>query len=121
MSSKPGPVDPAAMIRDWMTIWQSEVAAMGVDREMQENWARLAGAWAPSAAPFGPGHDPQGRPGADAATRPAAAADASDAEPGARAEIAFLRGELAGLRQRIEKLEARGRRPAGAGTRRPKG
>lgn len=112
-----------AEMRDWMTLWHSEAAAMGVDREMQESWARMAEVWTGAGAadmlarmmPGWPGTgcpgagwpgtgpsglDPAGSAGADAASRPAAAADASDA-----GELASLRRELGELRRRIERLE----------------
>jgi hypothetical protein len=70
--------------RDWITIWQSELAAMGTDREAAEAWVRLVGLWAAQAraaadflprAPDGPaGHaaagPPAGPPPADAAPDP---------------------------------------------------
>jgi hypothetical protein len=30
--------DPATLARDWITLWQSELAATAVDREAQETW-----------------------------------------------------------------------------------
>lgn len=112
MSDKPGPFDPGAAIRDWMTIMQSETAALGLDREVQEGWTRLAESWARAATRTAAGHDPTGRTGPDAASRTTAAPDASGDGAALGAEIAFLRGEIAGLRRRIEQLEARQRRPA---------
>ena len=110
MSDTSGAADPDARVRDWMTIWQSEIAALGVDREVQEGWARLAGNWARAAVQMSGGRDSAGRAGADAAPGAAAAADASGAGPGVADELALLRGEVAGLRRRIEQLEARPRR-----------
>lgn len=110
MSDTSEAAGPDARIRDWMTIWQSEIAALGVDREVQEGWARLAGDWARAAVQMSGGLDPAGRAGTDAAPGAAAAADASGAGTGIADELAFLRGEVAGLRRRIEQLEARGRR-----------
>lgn len=36
----------AALLRDWITIWQSEYAALAVDPELQEAWARALHQWA---------------------------------------------------------------------------
>ena len=134
MTSRKPPPDPQmppldapteAAMRDWMTIWQSEIAAMGVDREMQECWARMAEGWTEAAARSGmpeqfarmmaargaPADEASRSPRADeaprgaradAATRPAPAADAPDAG----ADVAGLRRELAEIRARIERLEA---------------
>jgi hypothetical protein len=41
MTQGPGGVDP----NDWITIWQSEMAAMAVDREIHEGLAAATHAW----------------------------------------------------------------------------
>ncbi len=33
--------DPAQIARDWITVWQSELAALATDREAQEAWQGL--------------------------------------------------------------------------------
>jgi hypothetical protein len=129
MSSRDNPPDleaQEAVLRDWMTLWHSEVAAMGVDREMQETWMRMAEAWYNTAAQGGVAEmfgrmmpsngasplDPAASTGANASTRSASAAHASDAG----GELASLRREIGELRNRIEQLETapgRKRRPAG--------
>ena len=63
-------VDPA----DWVTIWQSEWAAIAVDREVLEGLTASAVAWNVALAARLDG--PAGRPGADA---PAGAAPARPA------------------------------------------
>ena len=35
----------AALLEDWVTIWHSELAALAVDREVQEAVLRLVDAW----------------------------------------------------------------------------
>jgi hypothetical protein len=44
------PPDAQALARDWITIWQSELAASATDRELQEGWVRLINLWAQAAA-----------------------------------------------------------------------
>ena len=43
------PEDLAALARDWIALWQSELAAMAQDREMREAWTGLLGIWAATA------------------------------------------------------------------------
>ncbi|WP_342628320.1 hypothetical protein AAC691_20835 [Nguyenibacter vanlangensis] len=45
------PPDPAALMRDWMAIWQSEGAALRMDREWAETMQRVARFWTEHAAP----------------------------------------------------------------------
>ena len=74
----PGPpVDPAWA--DWVTVWQSEMAAMAVDREVHEALQRAADLWATAA--LAAGHDPSGRTGAAPAAGSAPALAASDRQP----------------------------------------
>lgn len=101
----PPTVDP----KDWTTLWQSELAALAVDRECHEGLAAFSTAWSQlaiarhdaSTAPAtasGPssGHDgPARRPGPDA---PPGAAPL-DAAPDARDD------EITRLRARIAELE----------------
>ena len=60
MSTGPGvpstPGDPAAFLRDWMTLVQTELAGLAGDREVHETWQALAALWA-NAARMVP-HDP---------------------------------------------------------------
>ena len=42
--------DPHRLAQDWITLWQSEVAALAADKEAQETWQALAGLWAGMAA-----------------------------------------------------------------------
>jgi hypothetical protein len=125
------PPDPQAdlqdLARDWITLWQSELSALAVDREAQEGWQALLAVWAGAAAamlqglPRG-GHD-SGRSRAPAAPRaaPAAAApDAGDAKHGRDAEIERLGRRIAELERRLAELE-RGGSGADAGDRRRTG
>jgi hypothetical protein len=94
-------VDP----HDWVTLWQSELSALAVDRECHEAVAAFATAWAAAVARHdgaATGHDrPAGRAGPDAAAWPAPPVAPLDARD----------GELASLRHRVAELE---RRIAGA-------
>ena len=108
--------DLQALARDWITLWQSELAATAVDREAQEGvqalvalWAGAAGAML-SAMPRGM-HEPgpfSAQPfgtGTPVAPRAAAAAAAPDARD---AEIERL-GRLVGeLERRLADLERKG-------------
>ena len=40
------PPDVQALARDWITLWQSELAAIAADREVQEGWQAVLGHWA---------------------------------------------------------------------------
>jgi len=37
--------DLRALARDWITLWQSELAATAADRELAEGWQQLAALW----------------------------------------------------------------------------
>jgi hypothetical protein len=106
------------LARDWITLWQSELAALAVDREAQEGFHTLLALWAGAAASMlrAVPHD-RSRPGAAVAPRPTPAA----AAPGARdAEIERLGRHIAELERRLAELERGGGR-AGAGDRRGAG
>jgi len=107
MADGQGPPDPQALARDWITIWQSELAALATDREMQEAWLRWVGLWADAANAAarllpGPaaGEPAAGRAGTVAAARAAAALAASDPRDAAierlAARVAELERRLAG-------------------------
>jgi hypothetical protein len=90
---------PVGLWEDWITIWQSEFAAMATDREAQAVFHRLLGLWADGARaagawlPDGTG----GRAAAASPPGPAAAAAAFDAR-----DLA-----LESLARRVEELERR--------------
>ena len=56
MSDGPGRDDGAAgpdlrkLAQDWITLWQSELAGLAVDREAQETWQAMLALWAGAAA-----------------------------------------------------------------------
>ena len=83
-----GAVDP----QDWITIWQSELSALAVDREAHEGLVALSQAWASLAHDRDDG--PAGRAGADAP--PGTAAPGAASGPG---------DEIDRLRRRIAELE----------------
>jgi hypothetical protein len=82
--------DPAALLRDWMTLVQTELAGLAMDREALETWQALAGVWAKGLG----GHDPKGSPAAAAA--PAAGGDA---------RIQPLLDRIDALERRVAELE----------------
>src|SRR5271157_1743416 len=49
MAESGPPPDLAALARDWVTLWQSELAAIAADREAQENWQAIVALWAGAA------------------------------------------------------------------------
>jgi hypothetical protein len=90
---------PAKIWQDWVTIWQSELNAMGTDREVQAAWAKLVSLWAQgarAAAAFLPDGAP-GRARPEPPAGPAAPAAAPDARDAA----------LERLAKRVEELERR--------------
>ena len=91
--------DPATLARDWITLWQSELAATAVDREAQETWRAMLALWARSAdLLLPPPHDgTPGSPRPDAAPRPTP----TPAAPEPRVD------RVASLERRIIELEAR--------------
>lgn len=111
MAEMPDPhaADPQAYLRDWMTIWQSEMAALATDREAGEIWARLLAPWASLAAaaasPPAPPREPAGSAGAAAPAGAEADRDASAA--GLARQLARLHDRMAGLERRIAELEQR--------------
>lgn len=89
-------------IEDWLTIWQSELSAMVLDRELQEGALRLVEAWASQARTVLRAM----APAIDAASRPAGPVSAPgspppDAAPDARDPA------ISALQQRIDELERR--------------
>ena len=46
---EPPAPDLEALARDWITLWQSELAAIAADREMQESWQAILALWAGAA------------------------------------------------------------------------
>ena len=93
---EPGAPDPAALMRDWMTVVASELAGIARDREVQEAWAGLVGLWA------------RGMAGDDAAAADPAGAAAAVAASGAGGELARLRDRVDALERRLAALERGG-------------
>ena len=141
----PAPPDLAALARDWITLWQSELAALAADREAQEMseavlalWAGMAGsllaaaprARAPGMEAPAPGFGLDPEPAAPdapherahrragAAAPAGAAADPAASGPG-DAALERLHRRLAELESRLAALErepaAPGRRPRRTG------
>lgn len=85
---------------DWITIWQSEWAALATDREVQEGWQRAADAWAAAAAACIKLAGADAAPGCarpEPPPRPPAAADASAARD----------ADMSALLARVDELERR--------------
>jgi hypothetical protein len=104
MADGQGPPDPQALARDWITIWQSELAALATDREMHDAWLRWVGLWADAAnaaarlLPKALAHEPAGgRPGTVAAPGAASVMAAPDPRDAAIERLAA----------RVEELERR--------------
>lgn len=104
------PPDIAALARDWVAMWQSELTAMAADREWQEGWAAMLALWAGAASMAinlisKPGHE-QPRPAASAG----AAAAASASGPGGDADeqrLGELHRRIAELEERLASIERR--------------
>ena len=102
--------DLQALARDWITLWQSELAAAAADRELAEGWQQLAALWAGAAAatlqawPRGAADGAPGGAGTGVTPRPATAAAAPDPRD---AEIERLARRIAELERRLAELETR--------------
>ena len=103
-------MDLGSLARDWLTLWQSEFAALAADREALEAWQKLIALWTGAAGSLaaaaldGSGAGRRDRPDGStaAAPRPAAAAAAPDPRD---AEIERLRGRVAALERRLAEIE----------------
>jgi len=120
MTTGPGPGDGAAtpdlrkLAQDWITLWQSEFAALAVDREAQETLQATLALWAGAASAMlqaWPHEHPDRRAGAAAAARTAPVAAASDPRDAAIERLTRRVGEL---EARLADVE-RGNRSHGAG------
>jgi len=114
--SDPPPEEAASedlhnLARDWITLWQSELAALAMDREAQEAWFVSLSLWAAALGgvlgglPRGLAGEPRRDPLATA-PRPTPAAAAPDAGD---AEVECLRERVATLERRMAGLERRRR------------
>jgi hypothetical protein len=110
--------DLDALARDWITLWQSEIAALAHDREAAETasrmaaiWAGLAATWlraapAPAAAPSAPGaHDAPAARAADASGAASAAAAPDAGLDAVRQLLGDLAERLGGIERRLAALE----------------
>jgi hypothetical protein len=103
------------LLQDWQTIWQSELAAMAVDREAASLVASMAKSWADMATVMqaaAKGMADGGKSTDDAAPvapqRPAPrAAAAADASGAGSAEIAKLHRRVAELERRLAEADRR--------------
>ncbi len=90
------------MARDWITIWQSELNAAALDRELIEGYMRLVDQWAQAAqaaakllpGPAAADDAADGRTRTGAQARPTATSDAPDARDVAIRELASRVAEL---------------------------
>jgi hypothetical protein len=106
--------DPRKLAQDWITLWQSELAAMAADREIHESWQTVTALWAGTMSTMLRGLPPD--PNAhrhDGSNRRSGAADAPRAAPAAAApdardaEIDRLARHVAALEQRLAELARR--------------
>jgi hypothetical protein len=109
--------DLQGLARDWLTIWQSELAAAAADRELRETWQQLVAAWAGAAGAMLQGLPrgrsdaaPPGRAGPAAPPGPAPVAAAPDPRD---AEIDRLGDRIAELERRLAELERDAERTRG--------
>jgi hypothetical protein len=120
----PDPAELEQLAEDWITLWQSEIAAFAADREAAEAWAAATAAWAAlgaawlraaAAPPFGRPAPSWPHDGAVSTTRPPPSPSPPDAGGGPRDARPDdgLRDRLAELERRLADLEG------GAGGARP--
>ena len=98
------PPDLSQLAEDWITLWQSELAAMAADPELAEAWAAsvaLAAAFWRAQALRWPRHD-----AAHAPPRPAPAGTAPDGQRDARDSGDDLRARITELERRLADLAA---------------
>jgi hypothetical protein len=106
------------LARDWITLWQSELSALAVDREAQETWHTMLALWAGAAGAMlsaAPRERPRGRAYGPAAAGPAAAGASGGpagaaAAPGAAPAAAApdpRDAEIERLARHVRELEAR--------------
>ncbi|MDE8345116.1 MAG: hypothetical protein POH28_02905 [Acidocella sp.] len=103
------------LAKDWVAMWQSELSAMGTDRELRETWATLMGLWAePTLLNIWaaqaqsmwtrPARDPARSP--NASQPPGSTPAAAASQPGLD-EISRLTRRIDELEQSLERLIAR--------------
>src|SRR6185312_8865732 len=102
MGTAPDPPDLRKLAQDWLTLWQSELAALAVDREAQETWHAVLSLWAAATAQATGVEHPDRRAGAAAAPGAAPAAAAPDARDAA---LDRLSRRVADLEARLAELE----------------
>lgn len=118
----------ADLAKDWIGLWQSELAALMTDREAQENWQAMLALWSgaastmfrpmPNAEADGARRQPQS-PGPKRPAAPAAAPDVRDAEIDRLSRcIAELERRLADVERRTGQHAADRRKPDRAGRQR---
>jgi len=100
--------DWRALARDWVTIWQSELAALADDREAAQTWQRMVDGWARMAEAMIaaiPEPSPARRDERVPGTAAPAGATAAAAAPHARdAELERLATRVAELERRLAAL-----------------
>jgi hypothetical protein len=120
--------DLAALARDWVTLWQSELAAIAADREAQESWQAILALWAgaagallaaaprahQAAAPATTAAPHESTTGRTSAVAPSGAAAVAAAPDPRDAEIDRLARQVAELESRLVDLEHGVRRGSGS-------
>ena len=104
--------DPIAALqeltRDWITVWQSELTAVAVDREAQESWQSVISLWAGAAGALLTFVPPRGQGDARRPRAEAGAAAAPVAPDAGAAEVERLGQRIAELERRLADLERGG-------------
>jgi hypothetical protein len=90
------------LAKDLVAMWQSELTAMGADRELRETWAATMALWAQAASAAAAllPHE-RAAPGGAGAVEPARAAPAAAASQPGLTEIEQLNGRIAELERRL--------------------
>jgi hypothetical protein len=107
-----GKPDLQTVTADWITIWQSELAAMAIDREMHEAWVRMMTVWAQATSaaarllPLSPSVRADGPAGHAGSAAPPGAAAAMAAPDARDAAIQRLADRVDELERRIRTLTA---------------
>lgn len=104
------------LAKDLLTLWQSELTALAVDREIQEGWTRLVQLWAHIASVAASLLPHDAAPGGTAPAQPPWPAAADAASGAGLAETRRLLRRIAELEQQLAEHVERERaaRPAGA-------
>jgi len=101
------------LAEDWVALWQSELTAMGADRELRESFMALVALWGATATTalgaFRTAHDPPFRKAPPA--QPPGPPSAASAPVTGLDEVEHLHRRIAELEQRLAAFERHRRSP----------